>query len=260
MKTKVFLRAACLAVTGALVACGPGGGGSDGADVLTVVEMTDPAYPAISDRGATGGPSGVTMILLQNGAAQPVTVGDFDQSTGVISSSQLAGLDLDNAEFQNPADAEFSRIARVSGTDSFFGAVGFGTAAADRPEAGSVTAYVDGWAGLTATTDAGTYTLTGDATFTADWGSGRLRGDFTNLDGTVSDAAGIDAAAANVGTIRLSSSVITGSAFAGGIVTGTGLFSGLDGNSSTVGTSGNFFGPQADELGGLLVIDDPEVA
>jgi len=255
MTTDRFLRpAAVVACLMSVGACGGGGGGAPANEVDSL------DYPALADRAAIGGPTTITVVVLENGVAQAPATASFDQSTGAITGGDLDGTDIDDVIFTNPANGEISRVVTLSGADSYFGVVGFETEAADRPPMGTTTSYNEGWASVTATTDDGTYTLEADATLSANWSTNRLSGTFSGMSGNLAGTGGVDQNVSNVGNITLSNSVIGGSEFAGGTVTGTGIFAPLDGSSSTSGTGGAFFGDQADEVGGLLVVTDDDVS
>ncbi len=254
----------CVFIALALVACGGGGGGSSGGGASSSggsgstptppadppVEIVDPDYDELSDRTAAG-VGGMAYVVLQ---AQTPTSSDavsITYNSGAIAGGLLNGTDLDNAEYTNPAGGEFSRIVRISG-NNVFGAVGLDVQTGDLPTTGTTT-YNQGWVGMVATVETGTYVLEGNAEFTAHWIDGDVDGRFYNLDGTFNNAN-----VGNQGSITLTGATIANDNFSGGQVAGTGIFAPLDGSSSTSGTSGTFFGPAADELGGLLSIDDSD--
>ncbi|MEO1640284.1 MAG: transferrin-binding protein-like solute binding protein [Pseudomonadota bacterium] len=251
-------RAGIFPTLALLAACGPGGGGS-GSTSFAVTEVDSDSYPALSDRAAVGAPTEITVVVLENRIPTAPTDVSYDQASGLISGGDLAGADIDDASFTNPANGEISRVVTISGTDNYFGVVGFGTQQADLPTGGT-TSYNEGWTALTATTDQATYTLEGTVNLTANWDNNRLSGTFGSLSGTRSGTGGgVAEDVSNVGTINLSNTVMTNGTFAGGSVTGSGIFDTLNNTSDTSGTQGAFFGAQADELGGLLVIDDGTV-
>lgn len=238
----------------ALSACmgGGGGGGGGGGSLPTeptspAIEVTGAGFTDLSVRNAS--PNGAMAYVLLDG--QTVRTSDsitINYSNGVLSGGELNAIDIDSIAFTNPAGGEFSRVFRITG-ENLFGVVGLD---AEIPAMGTFTNYNDGWVGMIAAFEDRTLTLEGDATFTATWGSGDLSGRFFNLSGRNSQ----DQTVTNVGTIVLTGANITGDQFVNGVVTGTGAFAGLDGGSNTSGTRGFFFGPQADELGGVLKIDD----
>lgn len=254
MKTRLLRHLPIAFAVLALTACGGGGGGSDGSGIPT--EPTDPpdevvdgAYADLSDRTAPG-TAGMAYVLLEGQTRRNSDGVNITYSTGAISGGLLAGTDVDDAIYSNPANGEFSRIVRISG-DNVFGAVGLDVLSGDLPTAGTVTSYNEGWVGMTATFENNVYVLTGDAEFTATWGANDIDGRFFNLSG--SDRSG---SVPNQGTIILTDGTISGDTFSGGSVTGTGLFAPLGGSGTTSQTGGTFFGPEADELGGVIVIND----
>jgi hypothetical protein len=238
----------------ALTACGAGGaGGSGGGDTTEPtgppVEVVRADYPVISDRTATAN-AGMAYILLDGQVVATSDSVTISYGDGVISGGVLNTLDIDDSAFSNPANGEYARVFRITG-ENLFGVVGLDVPGTDLPASGTVTSYNEGWVGMQAIFEDRVLTLEGDATFTANW-SGGLSGRFFNLSGQNSQ----DQSVTNVGTIVLTGATITGDTFANGTVTGTGAFAGLGGTSNTSGTSGFFFGPDVDELGGVLVIND----
>lgn len=233
---------------------GSGDSGTDGNPGLPTGpadEVVDIAYSVVSDRSADG-TANMAYVFLVGQTTSTSDAVTITFSTGDIVGELLTGTNIDSAEFSNPANGEFSRVVGISGS-SLFGAVGLEVLLNDDlPETGTVTNYNEGWVGMTAAFEENVYVLEGDATFTTTWGSGDIDGWFFNLSGTDQS----DADVTNVGTIALIDANVVDDSFSGGRVTGTGVFSSLDSTSSTAGTSGTFFGPQADELGGVLVIND----
>ncbi|MEO0903147.1 MAG: hypothetical protein AAFX89_00095 [Pseudomonadota bacterium] len=185
-----------------LAACGGGGGGGDGGGGSLPTEPTDPpdevpdavGAPDLSDR-TVNGEFDMVALVIDDGS---ITSGDvtFEASTGVVTGFLLGGTDLDSAVYTNPANGEFSRIARISG-DNVFGAIGL--EASDLPAAGTVTNYNEGWVGMTAIFEDNVFVLTGDSEFTVTWGDNDIDGRFFNLSGT----SDIDGNVTNVGTIIL---------------------------------------------------------
>ncbi|WP_108813644.1 transferrin-binding protein-like solute binding protein [Loktanella sp. Alg231-35] len=241
-----------------LSACGSAGGGGGGDGGGTPTEPTSAAvevppnmnYPDLSNR--ISGTSEVAYVVLRNDLPLYEDGVQVNQLTGAVSGGLLASTDLDDAEFLNPANGEFSRIVRISG-NNVFGAVGLDVLAGDLPTSG-VSNYNEGWVGMTATFSDNVYVLTGNATFTVTWdGVGDIDGRFFNLSGTAAQGGSVT----NGGTIILTNGGLDANErFSGGSVTGTGIFADLGGTSSTSGTQGAFFGPDADELGGVLRIND----
>jgi hypothetical protein len=252
-----LVRTTALVAALSLTACGGAGGGSGGGGggggnstppPGSADEVTDPSIPFLSNR-VSGTAQSVYVVF----EGQSVRLNDsvtINYADGVVTGGLLSGTDLDNSEFTNPARGEHSRIVRISGSN-VFGAVGID---ATLPPGGTVTTnYNEGWVGLTAAIDGDdTYTLEGDAVFTATWGSNRIDGRFLNLSGNGS----VNGAVSDVGTILISDARIVGDNFDRGTVTGTGLFDDLGGTGSSRTLRGSFFGPQADELGGVLVVND----
>ncbi|MEJ6402866.1 transferrin-binding protein-like solute binding protein [Yoonia sp. 2307UL14-13] len=239
----------------ALTACGGGGGGGSGGG--TPVIPTEPTEDAIevedvnadlSNRSSATSTADMTYILLDGEDPVGSATVTFTYNSGAVADNLLNGTNIDDPDaYVNPANGEFSRIVLIE-PRSLFGVVGLDVQG-DLPTTGT-TMYNEGWVNMTAILEEGTYGLTGDATFEAAWndGGGNINGRFFNLSGSIGETS-----VENQGTIILTDATITGDNFSGGRVTGTGIFAPLNVTSST---SGNFFGPEADELGGVLVFND----
>ena len=244
---------ACAGTEGSSGSGGGGGGGGGGTPPDPVDppdEVVDANYEDLSDRTAVG-TAGMIYVILDGQTSLSSDAVTINYSDGAITGGLLNGRNIDGVTFLNPAGGEFSRLVSIEG-ESLLGVVGLDVLAGDLPTMGT-TDYNLGGVELTAIFENNVYVLSGNAEFTANWGANdNLEGRFFNLTGT--DAQG--GASTNEGTIILTNANITGDTFAGGSVTGTGLFSDLGGSSSTAGTQGAFFGPDADELGGVLSIND----
>ena len=243
-----------------LAACGGGSstnGASGGGPVDEVGANAD--YAALADTAAIGSSKiSLSVIVNQDMTEDPENV-TLTFASGDFSGGYLDGTNLSSSIYSNPANTEFSRVIRLSGTDNLFGTGGIETALADLP--GGAVDYNLGWVALTVTDErnGSVYTLQGDATLSASWGNNRIGGTFNNFSGTVSGAGGADRTASNIGRLTLTNAVITGNTFAGGSVSGTGIFGALDNSSDASGIQGRFYGPSADEVGGVLRIEDPDV-
>lgn len=254
-----------------LSACGGGGGGTDGGavPVSSVSSYLGPDVDnyTVFDNAASSEVSPLFFIALDN-AREPDSgnAGTLDHEQRLISGGLLAGtLDADftvitlegggTAELSNPANpanADFARIFAMTGADARFGVVGVPASLGDIPS--SSTAKYLGSVILDLNTDRGTFALTGDAGVSVDW-SGGAETDFTKLGGRLNDIEEI----ANVGTVNVRGSVLSGTGFYGGTLTTTGddlEFS----TSATFEHAGQFYGPNAVEVGGILVVEDPEGA
>lgn len=239
---------ALLAVLG-LSACG-GGEGGGGNSTVSADEVTNPSYDELSDRTA-GGTGGLAYVVLEGSTARFNDDTTFTYRDGKISGGLLNNTDFDGSQYTNPANGEFSRVVRISG-DNVFGVVGLDVQSGDMPTTGS-TSYNAGWVGMNAIVDGETLVLTGDATFTAQWeGDTGVSGRFFNLSGTSDQSGNVT----NVGTIVLTDADLNGGRFSGGRMTGTGSFSGLNAAGGENRSQGVFFGPDADEIGGVLDIND----
>ncbi len=253
---KMMTRSLLAGIAGlGLAACG-GSSGERADNGPPPVEVPPNANaPDIADRTANGD-FAVTYIVLDGSSFDERSTIQLRGNTGVLTGGELDGEDVDDLGiFTNPATGDFSRIVRIS-ADNLFGVVGIAVPANDLPAAGTMTSYNEGWVGLTATFDNDVLVLTGDATFDVDWASGG-----GTISGTLSNFNVDSSATGNRngnGTIVFTNGVVNGDdfSFAPGTISGTGTFSGLGGSNTTSQTQGTFFGAGADELGGVIVIDD----
>ncbi len=232
-----------------LGACG--GGGGDDTAVDPTVEVTDPAYTALTDRTSTETRT-LTFIFLENGDLDDENGSVFSYADGTISGGALGGFDIDDAEFTNPANGEFTRILTTSSSGNLFGVVGIGTESADRPDGGTVN-YNEGWIGVTATADSKVYVLEGDASLTADFDTGEVSATFAGFSGTDE----LDQTVNNAGTLTVTGAPIVGLGgfFEDGTVAGTGIFADIDPDLNNTEFFGAFYGPDADEVGGVIDVD-----
>lgn len=253
MNTISFRAAFAVLGATALTACGGGGGG--GGERATEpleppIEVDGAGYELLSDRTASG-TVGMIYVIIDGQSPETNDGITLNRSSGAVSGGDLAGQNIDGAIFSNPAGGEYSRFVIDEG-NSIVGVVGLDVLSGDLPTTGT-SDYNVGRVEMTAIFEEGPYVLSGNATFTATWGTGdNLDGRFFNLSGTNP----LGGSVINQGVITLTDADISGDRFSGGSVTGNGLFAGLGGSSSTSGTQGAFFGPEADEVGGVLLIND----
>ncbi|MEJ8561659.1 hypothetical protein QTO30_10820 [Yoonia sp. GPGPB17] len=240
-----------------IAACVAGGAGSGSNSSGAPAVETPPGVgtPALSDRTAAC-VFDATYVVLEGdtfGARRSVT---FQGETGAITTGALDGADFDDAAiFSNPVNGEFSRVVQIS-DGNVFGVVGLTVPAGDLPASGSVTHYNEGWVNVTAAFETDTLVLTGDAAFTVNWGGGGgIAGTLYNFSVESASTGYLSGA----GSIVLSDGAVSGDnfSFGTGTISGTGDFARLGGAGTLSSTTGTFFGPQADELGGVIVIDDP---
>lgn len=253
--TKETLRLTLPVISAVLLtACGGGGGGGGNIPTEPVFppdEIVDSAYGVLSDRSPAAGTAGMAYVVLEGQTGRSSDDVSVFYETGAVSGGLVDGTDLDDTVYSNPANGEHSRVVRISG-DNIFGVVGLDVLSGDLPAAGTVTSYNEGWVGVTAAFEDDVLVLTGNAEFTATWATGDIDGRFFNLSGTNEDSDDVT----NVGTIVLTNGTISGDDFTGGGVSGTGVFADLGGSGTSSDTTGTFFGPQAEELGGVILIDD----
>jgi hypothetical protein len=262
----VFLKPVSMIALASLAACGGSGGGSGGGSSASQSTAIVDGYAPIANKTAST-PSNLQFVAITNdGTPSTGNAGALNHGNGRINSGLLAGT-LNSGRTQiglpggsdvrltNEGGTEFLRMFQTDGlAPDRFGVVGVATELADMPDSGDVT--YNGRVRMDAFDGAASYALSGDARITADFdGGGSVDSRFSNLSGTRNDTQSVS----NVGTINIDDAVISGSSFSGGTVSTTGAVFDLSGTPSTNGTNGQFFGPDADEVGGTVVIKDGDL-
>jgi len=265
----LFLVSACM---------GGGGGGGSSTSSPTASEDMDGSgealgtYIALDDRSGTS-TLRVVGIDDTNSSDRTITF-TFNHATGEAVGSELGG-ELNTARtqltdptkgdqlvatFSNPARTEYVRFVKSEIGDDLFGVVGQVTDGRDIPTEGDAT--YNGVVLMTVNNGDGFYDLTGDATITARWGTnnnGRIDTLFDDLSGQLPDAS----QGSVTGSILVSNVGLTRSS---GAFTTTGT-NDIQRNGSIFQTenapradfSGQVFGRNADEVGGVLVLDGPDL-
>ncbi|WP_342078019.1 transferrin-binding protein-like solute binding protein [Yoonia sp. SS1-5] len=244
-----------------LAACGGGGGGSDNTGM-----PVDQVYVPLADTTATEATDLQFVAITNDGTLARGDAGTLDHDANTVTSGTLRGainaarttVTLDGggtATLTNPDGTDHLRIFRTAGTatDDLFGVVGQVTNTGDLPTTGNP--VYRGSVSLTVADGAELYNLDGDVRITADFENSRIRSDFDSFDGTRTDG-GTTTSVTDAGTITITNGVLSGTRFTGGSVTTTGEAFELDGGGSTGGTSGQFFGPEGAEIGGVVRVTE----
>jgi hypothetical protein len=254
-----------------LAACGGGGGGGGGNGITP------------SGDGAPGDPSFATGTRATAGLSYTGFEGDGTQrggenvsvvnlATGVVTGGEFAGT-LNAARTQialagggtvtltNPGATEYVRLFQRQqvGTDPVFGSVGFLSSPSDLPGSGRVS--YTGAAEVLAADATRIYTLDGTATIVADFGSDRVRIELNDLGGVAQGVSPGNTGTVTVprgGRVIVAGSQISGASFSGGAASVSGLPFSITGAANASGTNGGFFGPNADEVAGRVVVEDPQ--
>lgn len=243
-----------------LVACGGGGGGDGGGGGAMGGEPipTSDDFIRLIDRASTGEtPLGYVAINMAN-AKSSGFAGMLDHDAGTVNGGLLAGtinngrtnVSLSNgnsATLTNPANTLHLRTFNTSGlSNDRFGVVGQFTEASDTPDMGSST--YNGSVILQADNGTSTFALTGDARITVGWdATNSVTSVFNDLDGRKNDIQNVN----NVGTVTITGATVTGSTFSGGTFSTTGSELAYSGGGTRV-HEGQFFGPEATEVGGVF--------
>lgn len=247
-----------------VAACGGGGGtvttnGDSPATDPSFVVGTSTApltYMGHEGDGTLRSGNGDSVVNLATGT---ITGGLF-AGTLNAARTRIALAGGGTVTLTDPGATEYVRVfaTQPAAGDPVFGVVGFATAPSDLPASGRVS--YTGAAELLAADSTRLYTLDGTAFIVADFSDNRVRIELRDLGGT---ATGVSAgntgpvAVPRSGVVTVDGSVISGATFSGGSATVDGLPFSLTASADASGTSGGFFGPGADEVGGRVVINDP---
>ena len=249
-----------------LAACGGGGTGDDlpqSGDPAPV----DPSFPVgtseamLSFTGFEGdgtrvGGENESLVNLGTGA---VTGGRF---AGTLNAARTR-IDLADGGtvlLSNPGATEYVRIFESSPAagDPSFGVLGFLSEPGDLPDSGRVS--YTGAAEVTAADATRIYSLDGTAFIVADFGDGTVRIELQDLGGTAQGVSPGNTGPVTVpegGLIAVDGSRISGATFSGGTASVSGLPFSITSGADASGTNGGFFGPDADEVAGRVLVDDP---
>jgi hypothetical protein len=145
-------------------------------------------------------------------------------------------------------------VATPAAGDRTTGVIGAATVVTDMPSIGAAT--YSGDTELTVQDGINSYDLSGTAIIAANFATGAVSTELTNLRGTSVPGFGNSEAVSNVGTIEITGATVSHNAFAGGTarVTSTTL-SALSATADTQ-LSGTFYGSRAAEAGGAFIIND----
>jgi len=145
-------------------------------------------------------------------------------------------------------------VSTPTGGPNTIGVLGFPTPQSQMPV--SINATYFGDTQITAQIGSDFYELDGTARLTADFGSRQVSELTLNkLSGQLFPALGATQSVSNVGIIKISGIGINGSGLSGGRSISSGGTIVLSGRQTNT-LSGQFFGPNAEEAGGVWVIDD----
>lgn len=249
-----------------LAACGGGGSGDDlpqSGDPAPV----DPSFPVGTSEASlsfTGFEGDGTTLRGEDESL-------VDLGTGAVTGGRFAGtlnaartrIDLSGGGtvlLSNPGATEYVRVfeSTATGDDPVFGVVGFLSGPGDVPGSGRVS--YTGAAEVVATDATRIYSLEGTAFIVAEFGDDTVRIELQNLGGTAQGVSPGNTGPVTVpegGLIAVDGSRISGATFSGGTASVSGLPFSITSDADASGTDGGFFGPDADEVAGRIVVDDP---
>ncbi|MBM1219033.1 transferrin-binding protein-like solute binding protein [Ponticoccus sp. SC2-23] len=211
----------------------------------------------------------LAAVMIDRQAGQAVTAsGEVDEDTGVWTLGTLSGTLSDNGTevtldqggivTLEPGTTDFASIyvLTTSGGGQTPGVLGSPTDEADLATLGDVT--YSGMTTLLIEDGNVSYDLTGTATIEADFDGGGVTTTLDVLSGQRREGFAEPVDVSDIGVLTVTGSVIEGAAFSGGTPAfASDQISDLSG-SQTSSLEGAFFGPEADEVGAALVIDDTD--
>ena len=264
----------CLCLLAGLAACGPSGD-DNGTDPPIIV---DPPPPPDGDttnyvplpHQTSSATSDVVMMTVSADTARQIRQGQLDRAndrltlggtSGVFSAATLQ-IDLSDGSrltIQNLPTGFVERVTLqpASGATQV-GIIGVPTAPAGLPDSGQVTYTGTDLARVQVIDGSDAYDLTGNVRITADFTRGEVDITLSALDGQRIGASGTEMLT-NVATIRINDASFANGVFSGGTFTITGSELPTSFSSSVIfEMTGQIFGPEADEAGGVLRISDSD--
>lgn len=228
-----------------------------------------PTYTGLFDQGSTAtGALGTHQINPTSSNVTSVTA-ELDRSTDRITVSGLPG-DIDGTRvnitldegglitiFDGPTDYVARYEAQPQNSDPFFGVIGVPTRVTDLPSPGVATYTGVASSQIQIIDGSAVYDLTGTTNASVDFGAGNVDITLSDLAGTRTDGVSAATSVNDVAVIRIEDAGLSGSTFSGGsAVFDSSQISTVLSGTEVVNTSGGLFGPNGDELGGVLLIDD----
>ena len=224
------------------------------------------ADPGFLDPDATGTAAIAAASLNSAARSTEALDGTVDNDSGALGIGTLTGsvaadgetipLDDGGEIVLTFGDTDFAALfeATPTGEDRTIGVVGLPTDAADMPATGA--ANYSGTASVTIQDDTAVYDLDGTASVEADFAGGSVTTALTDLSGTETVGLNPPDDVTDLADIAIDGSAITGATFAGGTpALASDTLADLSGLETT-SLDGGFYGPEADEVGAVFVIDD----
>ena len=257
--SKLMIVVGCLL----LAACGGSG------ETPPVTTPPAPAYVGLFDTGATGSSNLVTRSSEGGANSIDETADNLNRSSDTVTLNGLTGTIDDDREiitFATGGTATLTNgstdyvalfLAQPIGADPFFGVIGVPTAGADLPNANSATYSGSNSAVIQVVHGSTFLDLQGDVAATVNFQGESLTIVFDQMDGIKIEGVSAPTGVSDALNFSIDGAIASDGSFTGSVATVSSLESGgsLSGDESVV-ASGAFYGPNADELGGLVTIDD----
>ena len=244
-----------------LAACGGGGGGAAVDRFVEELDLADEVFTltALSDASIVSKsltPS-TNEVSTETGSidGSQFVIGDLTgEIADITSTATLSGgggitIEADGTEFVGLFDASPQDGARS------IGVIGLATPTQSLP---SGTLLYTGDTQVTIVDGANLYDLSGDLRIEAEiaGSSPSIVTTLNNLDGTRTDTVSAAVDVTDIAEITISGSTLDGSAFTNGAASLTSDSIGALSSGATASLEGGFFGPSAEEVGGVGTISD----
>lgn len=213
-------------------------------------------------------PSDIGVVLATAATGEiAASTGRFNRKDNTLTADGLAGsydASAGTIALSNGSTAEVDLIGDFTGTAMVQGSGGtqfgvFGITASDVPTTDTVT--MTGISEVQIIDGTTVYDLSGNSTATVNFAGRSLNVLMDELAGSSTDGVGATTTGlTDVAEVEIDLATITGDAVSGGFFDlRSSIITTVESGSEVVTHDGRFFGPGADELGGVFVVDDTAV-
>ncbi|MFG5384138.1 transferrin-binding protein-like solute binding protein [Yoonia sp. R2-816] len=243
-----------------LAGCPPGPTPTPGTDIV---------YDSVFDLQSTASSEIRSDSLDSTARSISSSSGSLDRGSNTIRLGNLDGTingDRTRVAFDEGGVASITQgateyvalfIAEPQNADPFFGIFGVPTNLSEVPDSGTATYDGVGSASIQIIDGTSFYELIGSASIDVNFAQGDIDMTFSDLNGQRRDGVAAPVDVSNVAVVHVNDAALVDGQFSGGVAefSSTEVSAALSG-TEVVTTSGGFFGPNGDEIGGVLLIDD----
>jgi hypothetical protein len=243
-----------------LAACGGSGGGGaavDGTNYVGLFVTTSNATSGLQSTMVAGTVAAQTVPDTIDRTSDRVTVGGL---LGTIAADrQTVALDEGGTVTITQGSPEFVAlfVAEPITQDPFIGVIGQPTALAGVPQSGEVAYLGNDNVVLEVIDGTDLYDLVGTGTVTVNFGSNLVALSVTDIEGSRTTGVASPVAVTDVAIVDITGATLSQNGFSGGnaSISNSNFSNSLSGNEM-IDLNGALFGPGADEIGGIVLIDD----